>query len=103
MGAFVVFTTGKAVGDNEVENYLHRMKPSFEPYEVIVRAPRPPSGNSGPHQPRMVVVEFPTLKEAADWYAGESFHSIRDPQFRGVIYSQSAFESIDGVDGFVYS
>jgi uncharacterized protein (DUF1330 family) len=93
VSSFIVFTTEPAVSDDNVDAYRRRVDPTTDAFSGTVRSVS--TGTNGA-QPRILILEFPGLKDAKDWYDSPGFQTIRDRRFRGIIYSQRAFQASGG-------
>ncbi len=91
MSAYVIFIRDKTVDQAELDIYRQLVKPVVAKWPVRFLSD---NGNveavEGPAPVGVVLVEFPTMREAQDWYYSPEYqaivsHRLASGEYRGLI------------------
>jgi uncharacterized protein (DUF1330 family) len=87
MSAYMIFTREKTTDAAELATYSKKVGPTLAGHPVEVLAAY---GHhevvEGPPIEGVVILEFPSMKEAKAWYDGPEYRKVREHRFRGAEY-----------------
>ncbi|WP_231732892.1 MULTISPECIES: DUF1330 domain-containing protein [unclassified Sphingopyxis] len=87
MEAFVVFTREDTTDVDELAAYSARVGPSFDGHDVTFLAAYGEMENlEGPPIEGAVILRFPTMQAAHDWYHSPAYQAVAQHRFAGARY-----------------
>ncbi|SEN35617.1 Uncharacterized conserved protein, DUF1330 family [Luteibacter sp. UNCMF331Sha3.1] len=96
MTAYAVFTRESTQDPAELATYNATVKPTFEGHPITFHALY---GEfevlEGPPIEGMVIVSFPTMAAARDWYHSPAYQAVAQHRFRGATYRCVLVEGVD--------
>lgn len=95
MSAYVMFIREKTLDRSELEAYWARIKGTLEGRPIrILTAYGKHVTLEGPDVEGIVIAEFPSEKEACDWYNSPAYQEAAQHRFRGAVYRGFIVEGI---------
>ena len=85
MEAFVVFTREETTDPEELATYSAGVGPSFDGHDVMEHLEGPPVEGA-------VILRFPTMQAARDWYHSPAYQTIAAHRFAGSRYRAFVIE-----------
>lgn len=95
MSAFVIFLREKILDPGEMENYMQKAASGFVGHPVKVLASHTPfEVIEGPAVESVVILEFPTMEAAKQWYNSPTHknalqHRLKGGEYRCVMVEDS--------------
>ena len=87
MEAFVVFTREETTDPHELATYSAGVGPSFDGHDVTFLAAYGAMEQlEGPPVEGAVILRFPTMQAAHDWYHSPAYQAIAEHRFAGSRY-----------------
>lgn len=94
MEAFVVFTREETTDPEELATYSAGVGPSFDGYDVTFLAAYGALEHlEGPPVEGAVILRFPTMQAARDWYHSPAYQTIAAHRFAGSRYRAFIIEA----------
>ncbi|MFO0904770.1 MAG: DUF1330 domain-containing protein [Pirellulales bacterium] len=95
MPAYVVFMREKTLDQSELDAYWQMVKGTLDgrPLKVLAAYGKHLT-LEGPEVEGVVIAEFPTLKDARDWYDSPTYQEAAQHRHRGAIYRGLIVESV---------
>ena len=95
MSAYVVFTRTKTIDQKELEKYWAGVRATTKghPSEVLVAYGKFEVLEGSPIE-GIVIVKFPDVKAAKDWYYSEAYQSVAQHRKQGAIYHGLIVEGV---------
>lgn len=85
--AFIVFIKETSIDDAEMALYKAQVGKSFEGREVTFHAAYGPQEVlEGPPVEGVVILEFPSMQAARDWYHSPAYQQAAQHRFKGARY-----------------
>ncbi|HVJ85030.1 MAG TPA: DUF1330 domain-containing protein [Caulifigura sp.] len=87
MSVYAIFIKERTVDPHELEIYAGKAGPSLDGHPAEVLAAY--GGHvtlEGPDHEGVVIVEFPTMEAAKEWYESPAYREAREYRFRGAQY-----------------
>ena len=95
MAAYVVFIREKTRDQAALDVYTPKAGASLAGHPIkVLAAYGPQEVLEGPAAEGVVLVEFPTMKEAKAWYNSPAYREAREHRFRGAEYRAILFEGV---------
>jgi uncharacterized protein (DUF1330 family) len=95
MPAYIVFLREKTLDRSELEAYWSEVPPTLDgrPIKILAAYGRHVT-LEGPEVEGIVVAEFPSIKEARDWYDSPAYRAAAEHRFRGAVYRGVIVEGV---------
>ena len=95
MPAYIVFTREKTRDQSEMDAYMQKVGATLEGHPVTTHALY---GSQevleGPEVEGVVIISFPSFKEAKAWYDSSAYREVRKHRFLGADYSAVIVEGV---------
>ena len=95
MSAYVVFTRTKTIDQRELEEYWAGIKATMKghPIEVLAADGKHEVLEGDPIE-GMVIVKFPSVEAAKNWYYSEAYQNVAKHRKQGAIYQGLIVEGV---------
>jgi uncharacterized protein (DUF1330 family) len=93
MPALIIFTRESTHNQNELNIYQSQVLETFEGHSIKRIAAGEPQILEGPARERTVVLEFPTIAAAQQWYSSPAYQAIKEHRLRGATFSVILIET----------
>lgn len=95
MPAYVIFIREVTRNQPDLDIYTPKAGASLAGHPIkLLAAYGPQEILEGPSAEGVVLVEFPTMAEAKDWYDSPAYREAREHRFRGADYRAILFEGL---------
>lgn len=95
MPAYAIFIKEKTRDTNELDAYSSLAGASFEGREFrVLTAYGPQTVLEGPECEGVVILEFPSVEAAEDWYLSPAYSAARAHRFKGADYRVVIVEGV---------
>ena len=95
MPAYAIFIKQKTTDPAELVTYNSKAGPSLEGHSAkVLAAYGPQVVLEGPENEGVVLVEFPTIEAAKEWYESPAYREARQYRFRGAEYRAMIVEGL---------
>lgn len=94
MTALIIFTHHSTHDQSQVDTYQSLVRDTFAGHPIKVLAAGAPQQLEGAQAKRVVVLEFPTLQEARQWYDSPAYAAARQHRLKGSEFSAVLVEGV---------
>lgn len=95
MPAYAIFIREKTVDTNELKTYGEMARSTTAPYDAKpIVAYGAIDVLEGPEAEGVVIVQFPSMKEARSWYDSPGYQAAVQHRFKGAVYRGMLVEGL---------
>jgi uncharacterized protein (DUF1330 family) len=87
MATYIVFTRESTLDAKELDKYMQQVGKTLAGHPVqVLEAYGRQEVLEGPDVEGVVILEFPSFKDANAWYDSPAYREVREHRFRGSVY-----------------
>jgi len=93
MTAFIIFSKESTHDQREIDIYQSQVRTTFTGHPIKVVAAGVPQILEGREAEGIVIIEFPTIEAAREWYDSAAYQAIIKHRFNGAKYTVVLIEA----------